>query len=153
MDRYKVKKAYLLIELTVYLSLVSIVLILTLNIGIFIMKNLNSSKKEVKEIMEFMQIHDRIEKLIEDEETIVSMSKIYKNGIDLIRVEDQAKGMIYHDKGEIHIAKFTSNGSLNSRVTLGKLNELNINFMEENNVFYMEYVFEGGFRKGVIYEK
>ncbi|MGL4991344.1 MAG: hypothetical protein ACRC57_09360 [Sarcina sp.] len=153
MDRYKVKKGYLLIELTVYLSLVSILLILTLNIGIFIMKNLNYSKKEVKEMMEFMQIHDRVEKLIEDDETIVSMSNIYKNGIDLIRVEDQAKGMIYHDKGEIHIAKFTTNGNMNSRVTLGELKELNINFMQDSNVFYMEYVFENGLKKGVIYEK
>lgn len=147
MVRYRVRKGYLLIEVVIYILLAGIILISSMNIGIFIMKNYSKSREELAYVTSFLQIHDRVEKFIENSETDVFIKSDKR--LELKRINDKKESFLYFHKGNIVLKDL----DINETITIGEAKDMIIYENAEKNIFFIKYIFSDSYEVGVAYEK
>lgn len=157
MCKSKVKKGYLILEVAIYIGLVSILLIPVMNIGIFLFENYNREKLELQNKINFIELDNTIEKYIENPGTTanietsilgqryISIREVKGHKYELYRIDiDKNAGLVvqlYDEKGNI------------IRVLGINHNIANFEVSENSNVLYLEYTFKNGYKDIGVYEK
>ncbi|WP_297519109.1 hypothetical protein [uncultured Clostridium sp.] len=144
------KKGHLILEVVIYISLVGILMIPIMNIGLFLFKNYNEEKLALKNKIAFIQINDSVKKYIEadgttgiktDEGISVRKSKTSKEVYSLEALET---GLI--------VKLFDKNGHWNKSITIDH-NIEDIKISQNENIFYIEYIFDNGYKDIGVYER
>lgn len=151
-------KGYLLLEVVVYIALISIAMMCTMNIGLFITKNYVKTNMEFKYLADFVELQDRVEKKIEEEG--VSVSIINKNKIKLENIYGKT-GFIYFYDGFITIVDYDGKTvNLDQKIksmTVSENDNCTKDICSNKNLcggnIYIEYVFDDYYKVGAIYEK
>lgn len=157
MDRSKIKKGHLILEVVIYIALVGVLFIPVTNIGVFLFKNYNKVKIDLKNKINFLELNNSIKRYIEEPGTKVSIrtsniikqtylsiseadSKKEKYAIDI----DKTSGLvvkIYNDKGNL-----TKSLGINHDIK-------EFEITENKNVIYIDYIFKNGYKDTGVYEK
>ena len=152
MDRSKIKKGHLILEVVIYIALVGILFIPITNIGVFLFKNYNKAKLDLKNKINFLELNNSIKHYIEEPGTKVSVrtSNIIKQTyLSISDVKsDKEKYAIDTDKTSGLFLKKVGN----SPITINHdVKEFRIT--ENKNVIYIDYIFKNGYEDTGVYEK
>ncbi|WP_297435012.1 hypothetical protein [uncultured Clostridium sp.] len=166
MRRYiKQKKGHLILEVVVYLAIVSILMMCVMNLGIFIIKQHNQSVKKLADKVDFISLDERIKGIINSPINNVKV-KVNEandkrpNNIEVYEIGEYNQNnntYIYFEAGNIRIEneKLEVGGVITGDDDVVNLEgDLeNIIITEDRNLIYIEYIFVNIGKKVGVYEK
>ena len=164
MRRYiKMKKGHLILEVVVYLAIVSIFMMCVMNLGIFIIKHHKQSVKKLEDKVNFISLDERIKGILNNPIVKVKINESSDKRPKNIEVYEGSEynqnnnTYIYFNGGNIHIEneELEIGGVIAGDDDIVKLEgELeNIIITEDRNLIYIEYIFTNIGKKVGVYEK
>ena len=164
MHRYiRVKKGYLILEVVVYLAIVSVLMMCVMNLGIFIIKHHKQSVKKFEDKVNFISLDERIKGILNNPIVKVKINESSDQRPKNIEVYEGSEynqnnnTYIYFSRGNIHIEneELEIGGVIAGDDDIVKLEgELeNIIITEDRNLIYIEYIFTNIGIKVGVYEK
>lgn len=164
MRRYKLsKKGHLLIEVVVYLSVVSLVMMCAMNIGNLILRENKNSGEEAVQTLSFISLDERLKGIIEKEKAVVSVvpeTPTTKKQIEVYTMPHDRKDkniFIYFENGKIKIKNepYVTGGSVNGQYDIINIGDglVDMKISEDKKLIYIEYIFEDEEKLLGVYEK